>query len=60
MPKRCWNMLDRLSNRPRFDAFRQTVERIVAERGDEIAFMVLFGSIDTGVSRSGNGLDGRW
>lgn len=48
MPKLWSSTLDRLSNRPRYEAFRQTVERIFAERGDQIAFMVLFGSMAKG------------
>ncbi len=44
----CYDTLEKLSNRPRFEAFRRTVERIVAERGDEIAFLVLFGSMAKG------------
>ncbi|GIV16399.1 MAG: hypothetical protein KatS3mg022_1834 [Armatimonadota bacterium] len=30
--------LEKLSNRPRFKDFRLTIQRIIAERGDEIAF----------------------
>ncbi|GBC96910.1 hypothetical protein HRbin16_02722 [bacterium HR16] len=48
MPTLCSNTLEKLSNRPRFEDFRRTVERIIAERGDEIAFMVLFGSMAKG------------
>ncbi len=47
-PKLCSSTLARLSNRPRYEAFRQTVERIFAERGDQIPFMVLFGSMAKG------------
>lgn len=48
MPTLCSNTLENLSNRPRFEDFRRSVERIIAERGDEIAFMVLFGSMAKG------------
>lgn len=48
MPTVCYDTLEKLSTRPRFEAFRRTVERIVAERGGEIAFLVLFGSMAKG------------
>ncbi|MCS6831559.1 MAG: nucleotidyltransferase domain-containing protein [bacterium] len=48
MPTLCYDTLEKLSNRPRFEDFRRTVERIVAERGEEIAFLVLFGSMAKG------------
>lgn len=48
MPTLCYDTLEKLSDRPRFEAFRRTVERIIAERGDEIAFLVLFGSMAKG------------
>lgn len=48
MPTLCYDTLEKLSNRPRFEAFRRTIERIVAERGDEVAFLVLFGSMAKG------------
>lgn len=48
MPTLCYDTLEKLSNRPRFEAFRRTIERIVAERGEEIAFLVLFGSMAKG------------
>lgn len=48
MPKLYSNTLDRLLNRPRFEAFRRTVEHIFAARADQIAFVVLFGSMAKG------------
>lgn len=48
MPALCYDTLEKLSNRPRFEAFRRTIERIVAERGGEMAFVVLFGSMAKG------------
>lgn len=48
MPTLCYDTLEKLSNRPRFEDFRRTVEHILAERGEEIAFVVLFGSMAKG------------
>lgn len=48
MPILYSDTLEKLSSRPRFEDFRRTVERIVAERGEEIAFLVLFGSMAKG------------
>lgn len=48
MPMLYSDTLEKLSNRPRFEDFRRTVQRIVAERGDGIAFLVLFGSMAKG------------
>lgn len=45
MPTLSYDMLAKLSNRPHFEEFRRTVVQIVAERGGELAFVVLFGSM---------------
>jgi predicted nucleotidyltransferase len=48
MPKLCYDTLAKLSNRPHFERFRASVEQMLASHGDDIAFMVLFGSMATG------------
>ncbi|MDW8289175.1 MAG: nucleotidyltransferase domain-containing protein [Armatimonadota bacterium] len=48
MPTLCYDTLEKLSDRPHFEEFRQTVEHIITERGKEIAFLVVFGSMAKG------------
>jgi predicted nucleotidyltransferase len=48
MPTLCYDTLVKLSNRPHFERFRASVEQILAARGDDLAFIVLFGSMATG------------
>jgi len=48
MPKLCYDTLATLPNRPHFERFRASVEQMLAARGDDIAFMVLIGSMATG------------
>jgi len=47
---RSWslNLPKRLSQHPEFDNLKAFVERLVRERGDEIAFVVVFGSAAKG------------
>jgi predicted nucleotidyltransferase len=48
MPTPCYDTLAALSNRPRFERFCASVEQILAARGHQLAFAVLFGSMATG------------
>lgn len=41
-------MLERLSDRPDFPAFKAFVERVLKEKSGELEFMVLFGSMARG------------
>lgn len=50
-------MWEQLSDRPDVDRFRRYVETVLAERGEEIEFIVLFGSMARGNWSSGSDFD---